>query len=81
MRMTTEQKREIVEGRSKSTHSGLKQRLSITSMIAVRKIVLSVIRAASVHSGQSTRGDELIMEINLAASEIAALEGALALGV
>src|SRR2546430_13173115 len=30
------QKREIVEARSKSTHSGLKQRLSMTSMIAVR---------------------------------------------
>ena len=38
MRMTTEQKREIVEGRSKSTHSGRKQRLSMTSMIAVRRI-------------------------------------------
>ena len=48
MRMTTEQKREIVEGRSKSTHSGRKQRLSMTSMIAVRRIGLSIMRAASI---------------------------------
>jgi len=49
MRMTTEQKREIVEGGSKSMHSRHKHRLSMTSMIAVRRIGLSIIRAASMH--------------------------------